>query len=302
MSTPHVVIVGNVNVDMVMGPQVPWPVPGTEVVLPDYELRVGGSAGNAALALQALGVPTTLLANAGDDLLGHWLKDSFGRSAAHWRLANCPTTVSVCIAHPNGERTFFTNLGHLDRFGPDDVLPFLPERAPEGSAALLVGTFLSPLLAAAFPAVLDALRKAGYRIALDTGWPPEGWTVSAHAEFSAWLHAVDLILINEAEALAIGRAETLDAAVPLVRGLLKRESALVVKRGAAGARGWRGPETADVAAPDIAVADSIGAGDAFNAAFLKANMRGASLHDSLSEAVAFASAVIATRPRRYAPP
>ena len=63
--------------------------------------------------------------------------------------------------------------------GPDDVLPFLPQRAPEGSVALLVGIFLSPLLAAAFPAVLDALRKAGYRIALDTGWPPEGWTVSA---------------------------------------------------------------------------------------------------------------------------
>ena len=130
---------------MVMGPQVPWPPAGTEVVLPDYELRVGGSAGNAALALQALGVPTRLLANAGDDPLGRWLKDCFrrgGRALAAGGTARRRSRVG--ITHPNGERTFFTNLGHLDVLGPDDVLPFLPERAPEGSAAFLVGTFLSP--------------------------------------------------------------------------------------------------------------------------------------------------------------
>ena len=43
MSEAQVVIIGNVNVDMIMGPQAPWPQPGTEVVLPDYELRPGGS-------------------------------------------------------------------------------------------------------------------------------------------------------------------------------------------------------------------------------------------------------------------
>ncbi len=197
MSEPHVVIIGNVNVDMVMGPQEPWPPAGTEVVLPDYELRAGGSAGNTAFSLQALGVPTKLLANAGNDALGRWLKDCFGEAASHWRLAECPTTVSVGITHPDGERTFFTNVGHLDVLGADDVLPYLPEQAPAGSFALLVGTFLSPPLVAVFPDVLGALKAAGYRIALDTGWPPSGWTDAIFRSFAAWLGAVDALLVNE---------------------------------------------------------------------------------------------------------
>jgi sugar/nucleoside kinase (ribokinase family) len=299
VSEPHVVIIGNVNVDMVMGPQEPWPAAGTEVVLPDYELRVGGSAGNTALALQALGVPTKLLANAGNDTLGRWMRDSFGEAAAHWRLADCPTTVSVGITHPSGERTFFTNVGHLDVLGADDVLPFLPERAPEGSFALLVGTFLSPPLVAAFPHILRALKAAGYRSALDTGWPPLGWTDSVLAHFADWLGAVDALLVNETEALALGRTETLDDAVQRVRRMLRPDALLVVKRGPDGASAWRGAQMASARAPNIEVADSIGAGDVFNAALLKAEMRGAALHDALQEAVAFASAVIATRPRSY---
>jgi sugar/nucleoside kinase (ribokinase family) len=299
VSEPHVVIVGNVNVDMVMGPQEPWPRAGTEVVLPDYELRVGGSAGNAALAFEALGLPAQLFANAGDDTLGHWLKDSFGEAAAHWRMAAVPTTVSVGIAHPNGERTFFTNRGHLDLLGPDDVVPFLPQRAPDGSVALLVGIFLSPLLAAALPTVLAALKAAGYRIALDTGWPPLGWTDAVRADFAAWLGAIAALLINEVEALALGRADTLDVAVPNVRRLLGPDATLVVKRGPEGASAWHGDEAATAAAPRIAVADSVGAGDIFNAGFIGAEMRGAALLEALQEAVAYASGVIATRPRRY---
>jgi sugar/nucleoside kinase (ribokinase family) len=299
VNEPHVVIIGNVNVDMVMGPLEPWPAAGTEVVLPDYELRGGGSAGNTALALRALGVPTKLLANAGNDTLGRWLRDSFGEAAAHWRLAECSTTVSVGITHPSGERTFFTNVGHLDVLGADDVLPFLPERAPRGSFALLVGTFLSPHLVAAFPDVLRALKTADYRIALDTGWPPSGWTDDVHTHFADWLSAVDALLTNESETLALGRTQSLDDSAREIRRMLRPDALLVVKRGPDGASAWRGAQMASAPAPKIEVADSIGAGDVFNAAFLKAEMRGAALQDALQEAVAFASAVIATRPRSY---
>ena len=181
-TVPHVALIGNVNVDMIMGPQEPWPRAGTEVVLPDYELRVGGQAGNAALALQAVGVPMRLLTNVGNDILGRWLQESFGESATAWRIADCPTCISIGMTHPNGERTFFTYAGHLDLFGPDDILPFLPQRAADGSVALLVAVFLSPPFMAALPKIISALKAANYRIALDTGWPPQGWTDLVHRE------------------------------------------------------------------------------------------------------------------------
>ena len=44
-------VIGNVNVDLIMGPAAPWPQPGTEIIVDHDELRVGGSAGNAALAV-----------------------------------------------------------------------------------------------------------------------------------------------------------------------------------------------------------------------------------------------------------
>jgi sugar/nucleoside kinase (ribokinase family) len=293
------VVVGNVNVDMIMGPQAPWPEPGTEVVLPDYELRVGGSAGNAALALQALGVPVRLLANAGDDVLGRWLRDGFGAAAAHWRLADRPTTVSVGVTHPNGERTFLTNEGHLEALGPEDVLPHVPPRAPAGSVALLAGPFLSPPLHRAFGDVLAALRSAGYRIALDTGWPPAGWTEEVRRRVREWLATTDLLLFNETEAISFTRLGNLEEAVGAVRAALSGATTLVVKRGAGGAQAWRGGEAASAAAPPVRVADSIGAGDVFNAGFITAEMAGASLREAVAAGVRYASAVIATKPRRY---
>jgi sugar/nucleoside kinase (ribokinase family) len=296
---PHVLVVGNVNVDMIMGPLEPWPPAGTEVVMPEYELRAGGSAGNAALALAALGVPFRLLANAGDDVLGRWLRDSFGYAAQHWRQTERPTTVSVGVTHPNGERTFLTNEGHLKELGPDDVLPHVSTIAPTGSIALLCGAFLSPPLVAAFGEILTVLKAAGYRVALDTGWPPAGWTHAVRSSLAEWIPAIDVLLLNEAEALALARNQELDRAVSIIREMLPVDSTLVVKRGADGASAWRREETAAYSARAIVVADSIGAGDVFNAAFLAAEIRKEPLRDAVAAGVKFASAVIATHPRRY---
>jgi sugar/nucleoside kinase (ribokinase family) len=299
MSTPHIAIIGNVNVDMIMGPHEPWLEPGTEVLLPDYELRVGGQVANAAFALQALGVPFQLYANAGDDTLGRWLRDRFGEAGAHWPLAKLPTTVSVGITHPNGERTFFTNIGHLAAFGPDDVIPKLPNRAPEGSVALLVGLFLCPPLVDGFMKLLAALRSANYAVALDTGWPPQGWTPDVHAHFAEWLPLTDMLLINEAEARALSGEQEVEAAADRIRHTLPRQATLVIKRGPDGAQSLRGNEAAYAAAPPIVVADSIGAGDIFNAGFLAAHLKGLSLQECLEAGVRLASAVIATRPRSF---
>ena len=302
MTDPHVAVVGNVNVDMIMGPQAPWPEPGTEVVLPHYELRIGGQAGNTALALSALGVPFRLYGNAGNDVLGRWLCESFGEAARHWRLSKLPTTVSLGITHPNGERTFFTNEGHLDDFLVEDVFAHLPAQAPDGSIALLVGAFLSPQLVEPFPQLLAALKGAGYAIALDTGWPPAGWTESVRSHFAAWLADTDLLLVNEAEALGFSAAPELTAAVAVLRSMLPAEAALVIKRGGQGASAWRGEETISAAARPIEVADSIGAGDVFNAGFLAARFAGAPLREAVAAGVEYASAVIATTPRSYEPP
>ena len=60
-------VIGNVNVDLIVGPVAPWPKAGTETVVDHDDLRVGGQAGNTGLAWQALGIDFEIAANVGDD-------------------------------------------------------------------------------------------------------------------------------------------------------------------------------------------------------------------------------------------
>ncbi|HRN19018.1 MAG TPA: carbohydrate kinase family protein [Trueperaceae bacterium] len=71
-------VIGNVNLDLVMGPVPPWPTPGTETVVEQEEVRAGGAAGVTALALQALGVTFTLHATIGRDDFGEVVRRKLG--------------------------------------------------------------------------------------------------------------------------------------------------------------------------------------------------------------------------------
>ena len=66
-------IIGDIGVDLVLGPLSGWPRVGTETILERSELRAGGSAGNAALAVSYLGGASRLLSAVGNDDLGSWL-------------------------------------------------------------------------------------------------------------------------------------------------------------------------------------------------------------------------------------
>ncbi len=79
-------------------------------------MRVGGSAGNSALAWEGLGVDFEIAANVGNDQFGRWLQRGLRRAApSKWPMSPEGTTLSVGITHPDGERTFFTTRGHLPR-------------------------------------------------------------------------------------------------------------------------------------------------------------------------------------------
>jgi sugar/nucleoside kinase (ribokinase family) len=296
---PTIYVIGNVNVDLIMGPLAPWPAPGTEIILPQSELRVGGAAGNSALALRALGTPFRLVCNIGDDVFGRWLADAFGAAAAGWPRSSLPTTVSVGLTHPNGERTFLTSKGHLDALSLDNVLTLLPAAAAPGDVALLLGSFLSPALLADYEALLRTLGARGFAVALDTGWPPGGWTPELRRRVTGWLAACDHVLLNEIESAGLSGEREVEAAAAWIAGHARPGATAVVKCGPLGATGWRDGQAAQAAAPEVVVIDTIGAGDALDAAYLTACLRGRDLPAALSEGVAVASAAVSTSPRRY---
>jgi sugar/nucleoside kinase (ribokinase family) len=300
--SPKIFVIGNVNVDFILGPLTPWPRPGTETIYPQSELRIGGAAGNSALTLQALGAPYRILCNMGDDIFGRWLRESFRPDSKHWRNSHTPTTASACLAHPNGERTFLTSQGHLAVSDVKDVLALLPKRAKRGEIALLCGGFLSPKLLQGYDRLMDTLAARGFEIALDTGWPSGGWTRLQRARVTRWIGKCDHILLNEIETSGLsGEVDIIDALAWMVMHA-KAGAAVVIKRGPIGAIGWQSGSRADVAAPRVKVVDTTGAGDVFNAGYLFARSQGLPLKESVRAGARIASHVIATSPRSYDPP
>lgn len=298
--TKPLAVIGNVNVDLIVGPVAPWPAAGTEISVDHDEVRVGGQAGNSALTWDALGVDYQIAANVGDDEFGRWLRASFGRRAEKWPVRPERTTLSIGITHPDGERTFLTTRGHLPRLSLEDVLAVLDGPRLSGGHALLGAAFLTDDLAARYDELFDWAERWNVGVALDTGWPPDGWTEKNRTLMRRWLARSRCALVNEVEAMSVGGAAEPVAAARNLHAAMPAGAILVVKCGPDGALAIA-PDGVLVraAAPKVKVVDTIGAGDVFNAAFLAALARDRPLAECLAAGTAVASRAISTLPRNY---
>lgn len=293
-------VIGNVNVDLIVGPVAPWPKAGTETVVDHDDLRVGGQAGNTALAWQALEIDFEIAANLGDDQFGRWLREAFGPRAERWPVRPEGTTLSVGMTHPDGERTFFTTRGHLPRFSLTDVLAMLDGKRLSGGYALLCGSFLTDDLAHDYDAFFDWADTHQIAVVLDTGWPIDGWTPANCVAARRWLSRCELALFNEVETTTLAGLENPVEAARKIRDGMKEGATVVVKRGPDGAIAiGDDDQLIDVPAPGVDVVDTIGAGDVFNAAFLAALAQERPLTGCLSAAIQVASRAISTLPRDY---
>ena len=295
-------VIGAIAVDMIMGPVAPWPLPGTETFVTHSEIRPGGPAGNTALALQALAISHRIICNVGSDVFGRWLMESFGDQARHWDVAKAPTAISVAVEHPGGERSFITAPGNLEHLTADGILAALPAKARHGDIALFTGVFLYPKLLASFGAIFNTVGKRGYKVALDTGWPPGGWSEEIKGFASSWLAHCDHVLLNEIESQSLSGAQSIAGSAMWLAARAKPEAAIIIKLGANGASAWQAGNLTEVPAPKVKVVDTTGAGDAFNAGYLAACLGGADVARAVQDGIEIASAAIASSPRHYRKP
>src|SRR6516164_5220798 len=233
----RLIIIGDVGVDLVLGPISEWPRVGTEALVERSELRAGGSAGNAALAASYLGGHAQLLSVVGNDEPGAWLHGQLRPLGATLAVCDAPTTLTVGLIHSCGERTFFTTRGHLEALSYEILRPLIPPAPDASSIALLSGVFLTPALRSAYPLLIHELHSLGYRVALDTNWPPQDWSAALREEVATWVAATDHVLLNEFEVRSLADTTDLTAAIERLAPMLRRGATLVVKTGARGAIG-----------------------------------------------------------------
>jgi sugar/nucleoside kinase (ribokinase family) len=297
---PSVAVVGNLLTDLVLGPLARLPSFGQEVVVAERAVRSAGQAFNTAIALAALGAPPCLVSDVGDDAFGAGILDDLRKARIDTRnvrvKAGLPTGLTVALLDDRRNRAFVTHLGHLAAFNCDAIDGDWPAIL-QCRFLLFCGYFNLPgMRPAGALAVLERARAAGLVTALDTGWDPDDWATGGREEVQAMLRATNIFMPNLEEAQALtGRDEPIAAAIQLAR---HGPSTVIIKLGAAGALALVDHVCIRVPALPVEAADTVGAGDAFNAGVLHALGRGSTLADALSLGTAVAGYIIGSHEPR----
>jgi sugar/nucleoside kinase (ribokinase family) len=272
-----IIVIGDCNPDVVLrGDDVRPEFGQHEKLVPDAGLVIGGSGSITACACARLGLKTRFIGATGADLFGRFMLAQLEDWGVDTEL--CPVRRDVStgfsvILSQGQDRAILTYAGTIDTLGPGD-LPLAELR--RGRHVHISSFFLQPGLASQLTSLVGDLRASGVTISIDPNWDPAGnWDNG----LLSLLGSVDVFLPNAAEAEAIsGVAGTAAAALQLA-GLA---DLVVVKDGKDGCIAAQGSSLSSQPAFEIHSLDATGAGDAFDAGFLRGWLRGLRLGDCLA--------------------
>ena len=252
----------------------------------------GGSAGNTAAGLAALGCSAAFIGQVANDELGDIYKHDIEAEGVRFLVPARgdvgATARCLILVTPDAQRTMNTFLGAAQMLEAKDV-----DLAAVASAKILYleGYLWDPAEPrAAMEAAIDAARAAGTKVAFTLS---DSFCISRHRhDFLALIDAgrIDILFANEAEITELAGEAEFEAAVAAVA---PRVPLLVVTRSEHGAVAIAGAERASVPAEPIQrLVDTTGAGDLFAAGFLAGQAKGKSLETSLKLGAIAAAEVI----------
>ncbi len=237
--------------------------PGENVVLDAPRVFATGVATNVALCLRALDVDVTALGAVGDDALGEAVDRTLSAAGVDTsmirRRPDAPTATMLVMVEPTGQRTMVGTRGASERFDPGDTATVLEGARPEW------------------------LHVSGYTL-LDRGMHERCSALVDEASARGIPCSVDLEGISGTGdrwqtmpgAVAFGNLDEYRDAFGLheVKMVDHPWKTLIVKAGADGCFVVDGDRVQHIATTPIDPVDSTGAGDAFDAAFIAASLRG----------------------------
>ncbi len=283
-------VIGDANPDIVLhGAPRELAYGQAEQLVDSGALTMGGSAAITACGGARLGLRTALVSVVGDDAAGRFVLDELERRGVDTggvvRSAGWTTGLTIALSRRE-DRAIVTSPGCIDELHAGLVDAGLLSSARH----VHVGSFfLQPHLAAGLAALFAAAHAAGATTSLDLNWDPtERWD----GGLAAVLPAVDVLFVNAVEAAAVSGAADPGSRSDGARRPRPAAGDQARRRRRAGARrraGW-----SSVSAPETDVADTVGAGDSFDAGFICARLLGW----EVSRALALGAAVGLFDPRR----
>lgn len=252
----------------------------------------GGSAGNTAAGIAALGGRAGFIGQVAPDQLGEFYRHDLQATGVEFLTPasklGVPTARSMILVTPDGHRTMNTFLGaaqHLPRTALDEA------QIRDSSILYLEGYLWDPetprlAMIRAIEVAREAKRKVAFTLS-DT------FCVDRHRDgFNQLIDGgrIDILFANQAEIEALAGVAHLGSAVAAVA---PKVETLVVTCSEHGALAMRSGARVDVPAEPISeLVDTTGAGDLFAAGFLFGTARGRDLEQSLRLGAVCAAEVI----------
>ncbi|WP_309664104.1 carbohydrate kinase [Tabrizicola sp.] len=231
----------------------------------------GGAVFNTAMALGRLGAPSAFFSGVSKDMLGDVLADTLLASNVDISLcarSERPTTVAF-VKLVNGQATYaFYDEGTAGRMLAESDLPVLPDTT---EALFFGGISLVNDPAASTYEALQA-RECGARVTMiDPNIRPgfiAGKEVPYRARIDRMVARADIVKLSDEDLHWLTGAGDM---LSLARAIIAKGPKIVfITEGPKGARAITASQDRFVAAALVKVADTVGAGDTFNAGALAA--------------------------------
>jgi sugar/nucleoside kinase (ribokinase family) len=274
-----ILVAGEINPDLILTGDVEPAFGQVEKLVDTATLAIGSSSAIFACGAARLGLKLGFVGYCGDDVFGRFMLDEMHKRDVDTSdvivRAGASTGLSV-ILNRAADRAILTFPGLIPALKASDI----PDRLLRQARHLHVASyFLQTELQPGLPDLFRRAHAAGLTTSLDTNYDPsEEW-----AGLDELLRLTDVFLPNQKEALAITRAANVEQAA---RQLAKEARTVAIKMGAEGGLACHDNQLVRARSIEVNIADSVGAGDAFDGGFLYGTLNGWELQKSLQLACA----------------
>ncbi len=291
---PLLLTVGNIYIDHnVFGVNA-----GTEFTLEsgkDYfatsgEHVLGGSAVNAAMQVQRLGIEVGFIGKTGNDTGAGEVKALLDKQGILRDLMcedeRYATSMAVNLVDMHGE-FIGVHYGEASKTLAAKDITVDDELFKRAQAIYFGGTAKQPILFKECESVFRALSSRGIRIFYDPNRFPAEESLSDRSLLQSQLAHVEGYFPNEDELLQATNKPSVDEALAYV--LESGVTFVALKRGAKGCRIKTRDDDFIIEGRKVEAVTTVGAGDCFNATFIAYYLKGASLRKCAERATAAAS-------------
>jgi 2-dehydro-3-deoxygluconokinase len=232
-------------------------------------LDIGGAESNVAMHLARLGHPVAWASRVGNDPFGRRILDTIASAGVGTSYVtidpDAPT--GLYFKDPAGSGVLYYRANSAASRMSEAWLGAVPVASARIVHVSGITPALSETCAGLLEGVIAIAKRANVLVSFDVNYRPQLWPVDdAGPALLALAEHADLVFTGRDEAeLLWGTSAAAD-----IRRLLPRPARLIVKDASIGATEFLGADETFVAAPEVSVIESVGAGDAFAAGYLSA--------------------------------